>query len=39
MSAKSSSTKPLLLLVEDHDDTREMYGAYMTFAGFRVIQR
>jgi two-component system cell cycle response regulator DivK len=37
MPANSSSKKPLLLLVEDHADTREMYGAYMKFAGFRVI--
>jgi len=33
----SSAAMPLLLLVEDHEDTREMYAAYLKFAGFRVI--
>ena len=33
----SSTTSPLVLLVEDHDDTREMYGDYLKFEGFRVL--
>jgi len=31
------ASTPLILLVDDHDDTREMYAAYIKFAGFRVI--
>jgi two-component system, cell cycle response regulator DivK len=27
---------PLILLVEDFDDAREMYSEYLTFCGFRV---
>ena len=27
---------PLILLVEDFDDAREMYSGYLTFSGFRV---
>ncbi|HXH07739.1 MAG TPA: response regulator, partial [Vicinamibacterales bacterium] len=27
---------PLILLVEDYEDAREMYRDYLTFAGFRV---
>ncbi len=27
---------PLILLVEDYADAREMYRAYLSFAGFRV---
>lgn len=29
-------TRPLLLVVEDFDDAREMYRDYLEFAGFRV---
>jgi two-component system cell cycle response regulator DivK len=32
----TSSRAPLILLVEDFDDAREMYKEYLTFAGFRV---
>ena len=28
--------RPLVLLVEDYDDTREMYREYLTFCGFDV---
>ena len=28
--------KPLILLVEDFDDAREMYRDYLSFSGFRV---
>ena len=29
-------TPPLILVVEDYDDAREMYVEYLTFTGFRV---
>lgn len=29
--------RPLVILVEDHDDTREMYADSLTHAGFRVL--
>lgn len=32
-----SPTGPLVLLVEDHDDTREMCRVYLQFLGFRVL--
>ena len=28
--------RPLVLLVEDYDDTREMYREYLEFCGFDV---
>ena len=31
-----SNTRPLVLLVEDYDDAREMYRDYLEFSGFRV---
>jgi two-component system, cell cycle response regulator DivK len=31
-----SDTRPLILLVEDFDDAREMYAEYLEFSGFRV---
>ncbi len=31
-----SSTPPLILIVEDFDDAREMYRDYLEFSGFRV---
>jgi len=34
MSAPSSA--PLILIVEDFDDAREMYRDYLEFSGFRV---
>jgi two-component system, cell cycle response regulator DivK len=30
------ATKPLILVVEDFDDAREMYREYLEFSGFRV---
>jgi two-component system, cell cycle response regulator DivK len=33
---KGSNTKPLILLVEDFDDVRDMYRDYLEFSGFRV---
>ena len=32
----SPSKAPLILLVDDFDDAREMYRDYLSFAGFRV---
>ena len=29
---------PLVLVVEDYQDAREMYAAYLTFSGFRVAE-
>src|SRR5918998_2454729 len=31
-----SLAKPVVLLVEDYDDAREMYRDYLEFSGFRV---
>ena len=31
-----ADTRPLVLLVEDFDDAREMYAEYLEFSGFRV---
>lgn len=31
-----SKQPPLILVVEDYDDAREMYVEYLTFTGFRV---
>jgi CheY-like chemotaxis protein len=30
-------TKPLILLVDDFDDAREIYATYLDFKGYRVI--
>jgi two-component system, cell cycle response regulator DivK len=32
----SAESKPLVLLVEDYDDARDMYRDYLEFSGFRV---
>lgn len=32
----SASSAPLILIVEDFDDAREMYRDYLEFSGFRV---
>jgi CheY-like chemotaxis protein len=29
---------PLVLVVEDYQDAREMYAEYLTFSGFRVVE-
>lgn len=31
-------TQPLILVVDDFQDNREMYAEYLTFSGFRVIE-
>ena len=33
-----SSKQPLVLVVEDYQDAREMYAAYLTFSGYRVAE-
>jgi two-component system cell cycle response regulator DivK len=35
---KSSSHKPIVLLVDDYDDAREMYAEYLKFSGFETVQ-
>jgi two-component system cell cycle response regulator DivK len=35
---KSDNDKPLVLVVEDYQDAREMYAAYLQFSGFRVAE-
>ena len=32
------SSKPLVLVVEDYQDAREMYTAYLQFSGYRVAE-
>jgi two-component system cell cycle response regulator DivK len=31
-----TETRPLVLLIEDFDDARDMYAEYLTFSGLRV---
>jgi CheY-like chemotaxis protein len=33
---RTTTTRPLVLLVEDYEDAREMYRAYLEFSGFDV---
>ena len=33
-----ASGKPLVLVVEDYQDAREMYAAYLQFSGYRVAE-
>jgi CheY-like chemotaxis protein len=33
-----NSTGPLILVVDDYDDAREMYAEYLQFCGFRVAE-
>ncbi len=33
-----SNAQPLVLVVEDYQDAREMYAAYLTFSGYRVAE-
>ena len=33
-----TETKPLVLVVEDYQDAREMYVAYLQFSGYRVAE-
>jgi two-component system cell cycle response regulator DivK len=38
MSLQSSNAQPLVLVVEDYQDAREMYAAYLSFSGYRVAE-
>jgi CheY-like chemotaxis protein len=33
-----SDSRPLVLVVEDYEDAREMYAAYLVFSGYRVAE-
>jgi CheY-like chemotaxis protein len=33
-----TDTKPLVLVVDDYQDAREMYAEYLSFSGFRVVE-
>lgn len=37
-SAKPARTKPLILLVEDCEDNRDMYAAFLTRRGFEIAE-
>ena len=34
----TQTAKPLVLVVEDYQDAREMYAAYLQFSGYRVAE-
>jgi CheY-like chemotaxis protein len=36
--ARSEGGPPLVLIVDDYDDNREMYSSYLEFAGLRVAE-
>lgn len=38
MSQDREAQAPLVLVVEDYQDAREMYGAYLSFSGYRVAE-
>ena len=38
MGLMGESHKPLVLVVEDYQDAREMYSAYLQFSGYRVAE-
>jgi two-component system cell cycle response regulator DivK len=38
MTSDSRTMQPLVLVVEDYQDAREMYAAYLTFSGYRVAE-
>jgi len=38
MTTKRAESSPLVLVVEDYQDAREMYAEYLRFAGFRVAE-
>jgi two-component system, cell cycle response regulator DivK len=35
---ETRNTQPLVLVVEDYQDAREMYAAYLSFSGYRVAE-
>jgi CheY-like chemotaxis protein len=38
MRMDTSNLQPLVLVVEDYQDAREMYAAYLSFSGYRVAE-
>ncbi|AGC43005.1 MULTISPECIES: response regulator [Myxococcus] len=38
MTNPSPNLQPLVLVVDDYDDAREMYAEYLEYSGFRVAQ-
>ena len=38
MATNTESSQPLVLVVEDYQDAREMYAAYLSFSGYRVAE-
>jgi CheY-like chemotaxis protein len=34
----TDTTRPLILVVDDYEDAREMYAEYLEFSGFRVAE-
>lgn len=38
MTIPTGSLQPLVLVVEDYQDAREMYAAYLSFSGYRVAE-
>jgi two-component system, cell cycle response regulator DivK len=38
MRMSTRNSEPLVLVVEDYQDAREMYAAYLTFSGYRVAE-
>src|SRR5919109_4725015 len=38
MTTNTETQQPLVLVVEDYQDAREMYAAYLAFSGFRVAE-
>jgi two-component system cell cycle response regulator DivK len=38
MTPEAGETQPLVLVVEDYQDAREMYAAYLSFSGYRVAE-
>src|SRR5437763_2551646 len=35
---KKKTSKPIVLLVDDYPDAREMYAEYLEFSGFDIVQ-
>ena len=38
MTSETGTHQPLVLVVEDYQDAREMYAAYLSFSGYRVAE-
>jgi two-component system cell cycle response regulator DivK len=38
MTSETEAHQPLVLVVEDYQDAREMYAAYLSFSGYRVAE-